>query len=752
MERDKGNAQNRDSGDEHEILERVRGYLGVLRKRKWTVILVNALVVALAMAYTSRQTPVYRATATLIIDRSPPQLLSSVKEVIELGSSNYWAIKDYLRTQYEIIRSREVAERVVDRLNLRGDRRLASAGEAPPAGGAGARGGDPVGLVRAKIRVEPLPDSLMVYIHADDPRADFAMELSNAFAHAYRAHNLQSKKKIILEAQKDLDRLVERLRLEKEEAETRVSRFELEHNIGSLENQQRVIDQRITDFTRKLNAIGIRRIELESRRAQLGRYSDGSSVFTVAYASVLDNPLIVSMKKRHVELLDLLTELRVTYLNKHPKVVAVRRQLRRIEREIKREVGNLLQAVEDEYNEVLATEIALLQKLEEAKGAEREMSRIRAAYLPLVQRRDEAVKFYEDVVSRQTETTLTAQSTMNNVRIHDLAVKPTRPVRPNWRLAAAVALLLGLMGGIGFAFLREFLDNTVKDREDIEEAVGLGFLGVMPTMTTDPRKFRRYGGYGYGYSSDAPGDAEEDRTKIEHPALLVHYRMRSFVAERARNIRTNLLFMMPERPLRALLVTSPNPEEGKTTVSVNIAIVMAQGGARTLLIDGDLRRPRVHSCFGFENERGLSNAVIEAGPIESYTLPSEVPNLDLLLSGPVPPDPTALLHTERFSEIMRSLLEQYDAVVFDSPPLLPVTDARIIATHVDGVVLVAKSHVSARDGLALAKQELQRVNANILGCVLNDHDIARKGYGHYKYYRKRYYPYAGTSDARTRAS
>lgn len=736
----------RERDDSGAILRRVRTGLTVLRKRKWTVIAINVLVLAMALAYTSRQTPVYRATATLIIDRSPPRLLSDVQEIIELGSSNYWAIKDYLRTQYEIIRSREVAERVVDRMNLRGDERVASAGAALPGGRGGqTAAANPVDVVLSKIRVEPLVDSMMVYVHAEDKDPHFARDLANSVAEAYRDHNLDSKKRIVLEAQKDLDKLVSRLRSDKDKAESDLAAFEREHNLGSLENHERIIDQRIQDYSAKLNSVSIRRLEIEAKLGQLRRYKSGRNVFTVAYASVLDDPLIVSMKQRYVQLQDQLAELQVTYLDKHPKVLAIGEQMKQIKAQIQREIANQLQAVEDEYREIVATEAALQQKLEEAKVGERELSRIKESYRPLVQRRDEAVKYYEEVLRRKTEATLTAQSTMNNVRVHDIAVEPISPVRPNWRLAAAVALLLGLIGGVGFAFLRELLDNTVKTRADIEEVDGLSFLGVMPTMGAESKAAKRY----HSYARD--GESEGD--PIVHPALYIHYRKKSVVAERTRNIRTNLVFMMPERPLRTVLVTSPNPEEGKTTVSVNIAIAMAQGGSRTLLVDTDLRRPRVHKCFGLENRTGMSSAVISSEPLASYITSTEVPNLDLLLSGPVPPDPTALLHTERFRQIMAELEGRYDVVILDSPPVLPVTDAMIIANHADGVVLVVKSDKTTREAMAMAWQELRQVNANILGSVLNDHDVARKGYGHYTYYRHRYYNAAentdGTSAARS---
>ena len=728
-------------GGEDNVLQRVRDHLLTLRKRKWTILVVTLLVVAAAMLYTREQVPIYRATAAVIIDRAPPQVLSGVKEVIELGSTNYWAIKDYLRTQYEIIRSREVAEKVVDRLGLlHNDHRIASVGTPsfePPPGEDRPAGLDPVDAVLGKIRVEPLPDSLMVYVHAEDSDPEFAMDLANTVAEAYRDYNLETKKRIVIEAQSDLDKMVERLRVDKDKAEQDVSGFELEHNIGSFENQKRMVDQRIADFSARLNDVGLRRIALESKLAQLnGQKTSGRSVFSVAYADVIENPLVLALKQRHTELSDRLSELEVTYLEKHPRVKALKKQVRRLEGEIRREVTSILRAVDTEYQEVLGTETGIRRVLEEAKAAERELNRVKVAYEPLLNRHEEAAKFYNDVLHRQEETVLSAQSTMNNVRIHDLAVQPTKPVRPNWKLAAAVALLLGLACGIGVAFLREFLDTTIKDREDIEDRIGLSFLGVIPPMGAKEGR-----GYGNRYTKYAGryGDDSDEKEEVIHPALYIHYRKKSVVAERTRNVRTNLLFMLPDKPLQAVLVTSANPEEGKTTISVNVAISMAQGGSRTVLVDTDLRRPRVHAAFGVKNTKGVTSAVMANDPIEAHVTPSEVPNLDLLLCGPIPPDPTALLHTERFREMMGELREKYDVLILDSPPVLPVTDALIIANQVDGVLTVVKSGKTAKDSLALAKHELLQVNARILGAVLNDHDVARKGYGHYKYYRYRYY-------------
>lgn len=717
------------SGEEQRTLEHLSSYVGVVFKRKWTVLLTLVAVVAGTLAYTSQQVPIYRATATVIIDTSPPRVLSGVTEVIELGSSNYWAIKDYLRTQYEIIRSRDVAERVVDRLGLRAHPELLGVSAEERSSDLQA---DLAALLLKRIRVEPLEDSLMVFVHVEDAQPAFAMELADAFAFAYRDQNLETKRDILLDAQRDLLKMVGELRKNKETAEADLQTFEREQNIGSFDNQKKMIDQQLSELNAKLAEVAIRRVELEAKLTQLERYKRRGGAFSVAYAEVLNNPLIVAMKQRYVELEDTYAGLSTTYLEKHPKVTAVREQMNRIEREIRREVRNLVHAVEAEHEEVVDTEAAIRARFEEAKEVELRLSRIKADYDPIMRRYQEAVRLYEGVLARQAETTLSAQSTMNNVRIHDRAAKPERPVRPNWRLATIIAVLLGLLGGVGLAFLREFVDNSVRTREDIERAAGLTFLGVMPRMG---RRRAQRKAYYYGTAEpETPVPAEAK----DYPDLFVHFHSKSEVAERTRNIRTNLLFMMPEQRLQTVLITSPNPAEGKTTVALNVAIIMAQAGSRTLLVDTDLRRPRVHQAFSLERKEGVSSVVMGESELDDAVKSTFVPKLDVLCAGPIPPDPTALLHSKRFAQLMGELRERYDVVILDSPPVLPVTDAMIIATHADGVLVVARSEATPREALALARHELETVNATLLGAVLNEHEVAQRGYGGYKYYRHRY--------------
>ena len=317
----------------------------------------------------------------------------------------------------------------------------------------------------------------------------------------------------------------------------------------------------------------------------------------------------------------------------------------------------------------------------------------------------------------------------------DAATEPSVPVRPRVKLNLALAIVIGLLGGIGLAFLLEALDTSVKTQEDVEKGLGVAFLGIIPTFTPGGvsrsrrrrKRHRRQGG--------------PEILAGSHPDLFCHENPKSSAAECCRSIRTNILFMSPDHPPRRLLVTRARPQEGKTTVAISLAITMAQSGARVVIVDSDMRRPRVHTAFGMDNDEGLSTAVLGTRKVEELVRPTQVPGLDLLPCGPIPPNPAELIHTERFREVVAQLERLYDRVVFDSPPVIAVTDPVVLSRYVDGVVMVLKSLVTNRRAAKFAVKQLRDVGGNILGAVLNDLDLENREYGYYHYYYYRKYGY-----------
>jgi capsular exopolysaccharide synthesis family protein len=276
-------------------------------------------------------------------------------------------------------------------------------------------------------------------------------------------------------------------------------------------------------------------------------------------------------------------------------------------------------------------------------------------------------------------------------------------------------VVAGLLLGLGLALVLEFLDSSVTSQQEIEERLGLSFLGFVPTIP------------------DSAGEVKD---------LHMHHEPKSLIAECTRVIRTNLLFMSPDKPFKRMLITSSGPQEGKSTTVINLGIAMAQSGNKVLLIDTDMRRPRLHKAFGVPNDVGVSSLLVGDGTIDSAIKTTEVPGLFLLSCGPVPPNPAELLHTKAFSDLLAQLGTRFDRIVLDSPPVGAVSDAVVLATLVDGVVMVLKAGKTQSDTARRTVRMLRDVKAPLFGAVLNDVDLERTKYGDYYYgYAYRYYGY-----------
>jgi capsular exopolysaccharide synthesis family protein len=406
-------------------------------------------------------------------------------------------------------------------------------------------------------------------------------------------------------------------------------------------------------------------------------------------------------------------------MEKHPDVRVANQKIKRVQstldREIAAELAGVKRAIKRDYDaahraeELAAAEVATLEE------RAREMHSKERRYTELAAAVEGKKTLLEQMQLRLKEAQLQADSNANNVRVLDLALVPSAPVSPRLMINLAVALLISLVGGFGLAFLVEQLDRSVKNQEQLEREFGLTFLGVIPSMR------------------DAKGAMvrNPDRYVLENP--------NSTVAECVRTVRTNLLFMAPERELRSMLVTSAGPREGKTSTVVNIGATMAYAGSKVLLVDSDLRRPRLHKVFDMTNDRGLTNMILDSNvQIADMIQESGVDGMDIMCSGPLPPNPAELLQTKGFRRTLTRLLETYDQVIFDSPPVVAVTDAQVLGMQLDGAVLVVRAEQTTRDMLGKAKRLLSDVNVQVLGAVLNNLDVTRRGYGqyYYRYYRQ----------------
>jgi capsular exopolysaccharide synthesis family protein len=342
------------------------------------------------------------------------------------------------------------------------------------------------------------------------------------------------------------------------------------------------------------------------------------------------------------------------------------------------------------------------------------------------------------VLERSKESDLTRRLRVNNISVVDLPTVPKGPIKPNMPLNVMGGLVVGLLLGVGAAMGRGLLDRTVKTPDDVEQLLKATFLGLIPEIDESTL-------------GPAPGKRKR-RQQVIAPELIVHTNPMSGIAEASRSVRTNLIFTTPDRPYRVLLVTSSGPSEGKTTVACCVSVAMAQAGKRVLLIDCDLRRPRIHRIFHVTGQEsgGLTTALLDESH-EDCAVQTEVPNLYVIPAGPIPPNPSELLHSERFKTFLNHMKERYDQIILDSPPLVAVTDATILSTIVDGTMVVVRAFKTSKDLAKHANRILSDVGARMAGVVLNAVNLHKDEYRYrYQYYRRDAYysqtPGSGPAD------
>ncbi len=721
----------RPARDEDEI--DLRAYWRVVLRRRWTIAAVFTAAVVLTLLFTLRQTKIYAATTTLIIDLNAPRVLNKeqVQDVVDSGTGNYWYSKEYYETQYKVITSRAVAQRVIEKLNLQRDLRFLGLEDLKDEKKIeeALKGLDPVAELAERLRVIPVKDSRVVRIEVEDRDPRWAATISNAVAEAYITETLSVRSKTTQNASDWLEQQLAELETKLSTSSDRLFKFKQAHDIvaTSWEDRQNMVSQQLVAVNDALTKARVQKAWLEARSEQIAALKDAidkGDAESGAFAIVNQSRTVQELKIRYFDAKLECADLKARYLGEHPKYTACEVKLAAARDGLLSEVRAILDGARQEYEEVVQTERKLEKLFRGTKTDAFGVNQFEKEYLELKRSQDNNQRLYDMVLQRLKETGVTSMLQMSNVRILDRAEPPDRPASPKPVRNLALAILLGLAGGVGFAFLLETLDASVTTREQIEERLGLAFLGIIPSIP------------------NMAGDRERD--------LFVHANPRSAAAECLRSIRTNLLFMSPEKPLRTIVITSASPSEGKTTTASALAEVMAEGGNRVLLVDADMRRPQLHGVFDLPNDAGLSSLILGEGTLEGAVRSTQIPNLSVLTCGPVPPNPAELLHTTAFAALLERMSERFDRVIIDSPPAGVVADAVVIATQVDGTLLVLKANHTSRDAAGRTVRAIRDVNGRVFGAVLNDVDLKDQKYGQYSYYYA-YGSYSGERKGRTPA-
>lgn len=721
------------SSQERPIAVVVQGLLRELWRYKWVVPAVAILVAGAVAFYTMRQPRIYEATATLEYDPHPARPLGRAVEDTSAAEYSYWNTYEFYETQNYILKSRGLAERVVRQLGLHKD----SDFNGVPSRNAKDFPGVPVEHAARKLsdqlRVHHLRDTRIVRLTVRDPDPDRAELLANAFAEAYIDKSLEDRLASSALALEWLAGQMDTLKEELESSELALYRYREENKSlsSSLEQRQKIIASKLEHYSNTLTELHTKRVLTDARldvlRDALTR--DPSEVLVEA-GPLGDSEAINSLRTEHNEAMTDLDALSVTYGPAHPLVRTAQAKATTIGKQLRNQVESIVLGVEADLQELAQAEAGIQQKLQEANAEGLELSLQEIEYVRLERKRQSKSDLYALVMQRAAETDLTRALRVANARIVDRALKPTFAVSPKVRSAVIVGSVLGLILGILVALGVSQLDSKVRGIADVE-ARGLTVLGVLPGVIGSTASVRPAG--------------SNRRTKRQRRAeshdrdMVVHLQPRSTVAECCRQIRTNLTFKSADRPLRTLSVTSAMPRDGKTTVSISLAITLAQSGRKVLLVDTDLRKPRLHRAFRIPAGRGITSVLAGESTLEEAIQETEVPSLSLLQCGPLPPNPSELLHTRRFAEIATEAEKLFDLVLFDSPPLGAVTDPAIIATLVEGTVLVVRERTTTRTGVDAALRQLRGVSATMIGCVLNDVDLTESAYGSYYAYYRGYY-------------
>ena len=729
--------------------------VSVLRKRLWMILAIGVAIPALVGLYVSKQPKIYEATMTLEISASAPQYLGqNFKDAVEI-SGDWWSQQETLQTELQRLHSHTLAVAVAQALckkTITIDGKQMTGLQAAT----GTTTCDPASYEASApmlmgLLLVPVKDSRIVMMSVQHTIPAVAALIVNTTAQVYVQRNLERRQTESEGAAMWLGDEYGDLNTQLNDAEHALIDFKKKNNVVAvaMEDQQNDLSSMRRKLADELGSVQVKLIAIKAQRSQYEKLKSNDPLTDVS-PGIADSPVMLKMKEMYVDQYAKLLELKGKYLEKHPAIIAQDARVQAIRADMVREAGLAAKNVEAQYETMGRQEHDLKSALDTSTREALLLEQKAIEYNKLKRQFDHLVTISEQVGGREREQALAGRLKTNNVSVVDTALVPETPIAPNVPRSIGVAIVLALVLGVGLAFALELMDSTVKTQEDVERAVGAAFLGLIPSIdeTAEDRTSPR------SAPPVAPPPALADIIRAGSKDLYVLTHPKSAVAECCRAIRTNLLFMTPDSPAKTLLVTSAGPQEGKSTTAINLAITLAQSGLRVLLVDTDMRRPRLHKAFGIPaNVDGVSRAILGETDVMKSIRETGVPNLSLLPCGACPPNPSELLHAQRFVHIKDTLLEHFDRVIFDSPPIGVVTDAAILARITDGVVLVARGGGTTKDALARARRQITGEGVHILGVILNDLDLSKPGgYGYFYHYSKYGYYYGDDGAKTARAS
>lgn len=723
----------------------LRDYVRAIYKRRWIATAVFVVVSGLGILQGFLAVPVYESTAQLLIDLENPSVVD-FKDVVQSGNDFNM---DYYPTQYRILQSRSLARRAIETHNL------AKYLEAPPketwslrsmlgsarssviawvkkpfvsdesavpvepkAPDETVRQANLIDSFLSGLTIAPIRNSRLVEIKYRSTDPGTAAAMVNALAEAYIRQNAEFRSGTTRDAQTWLAERLDEQRKKVEASEQALQTYRESHETVPSENGQNIVVQRLANMNDAVTNARTERIQKEALYRQLAGLQENQAALDT-FPAILANSFIQQQKVQLAELQREQAQLSERLGDKHPEMVKVMSAIATAQDKLRVEITKVTESVRNEYLAAEAQEKSLSAALEGQKGEAMTMNRAGIEYGVLTREAESNRQIYQTLLQRANETGITGELKTNNVRLIDAAEVPRSAIAGR-STSILTSLAIGLVIACGFVFFLDYLDDRIKNPDDIQSQLGLPFVGMVPSAKTRGYESKLFIGDG------APGP----------------------FAEAFRAVRTSVLFSVSTTDQRSVVVTSTAPGEGKTVVSLNLAITLAQAGQRVLLLDADMRRPQVHERFGMAREPGLSNLI--AGSVEPVDVirASSTDGLFVVTAGALPPNPAELLSSKRFAAFLEQAQRDYDWVVLDTPPLMAVTDAAVVANLARNVLFVIAADKTPKEAARMALHHLGSSNAHIIGAVLNRVNIERDYYYYSKYYRRDYGNYYAKAPAK----
>ncbi len=706
--------------EEDDDVINLREYWQVIRRRKWTVIYFFLLTTIVSVIATFIMTPIYRSTLVLQIEREAAKVVEYQDVTPEEGGN----ARDFYQTQYELLQSRTLARRVISELGLErnpsfiGNREgsfftgLSDSIKGQISGKRDKDDGHPPDydkLFLDNLTVSPVRNSRLVHVHFDSTNARLAANVVNSLAKNFVNSTLERRFDASSYAKNFLTDRIKQVRADLEDSERALAAYAREREIIDVDQKQGFLMQKIGDLNKELVAAEDERFGAEAEHNAMQR------THGLGHIRMLEDPVIQHYK-------GILANLEATYQENlrvfkpaYPTMVKLEGQIKEIKSKIGEEIGHVRAAVASKFKAAVEKEARIQAKMADLTNEILELQNTSTDYQVLKRDVDTNRKLYDGLLQRMKEVGVAAGIGTNNISIVDPGEVPRLPHKPSLQKNLLLAIVFGLFGGIGLAFLFEHLDDSIKSAKDLESRLGLAVLGIVPEVRN--------------YSE-----------KADSVALLTHEDPKSSAAEAYRSLRTALSFSTSSGTPRLLHFTSAVAGEGKTTTAISTAIAFTQIGKVVLVIDADLRNPSLHKELGLTNEAGLTNYLAGDHSPAQVVQKSNVKGLWSITTGPIPPNPAELLSSGKMLDLLEQGEERFDLVVLDSPPVLGLADSLILANMSRTTVLVVDSGVTRQGTITDAMKRLRGAQANILGAVLTKQGQGGSGYE----YNYNYYNYEGS--------